>query len=129
MPWLQLDDVYDEDLRVEALSDAAFRLHHAGLYYCARNSTDGFLPAGRAERLTLLPPRAFKKALAELTDSPEPFWRPIAIPGDPLLGYDIPDFLGRHANRTAERVDADRQRTNARKQRQRNRQNGTPDAP
>jgi hypothetical protein len=52
MPYLNVDDGMDEHPKVDALSDAAYRLLMASLHYCARNLTDGFLPLGRARRLT-----------------------------------------------------------------------------
>lgn len=52
MPYLNIDDGMDEHEKVEALSDAAYRLLMASLHYCARNLTDGFVPLSKARRLT-----------------------------------------------------------------------------
>lgn len=52
MPYLNIDDGMDEHPKVDALSDAAFRLYVSSKLYCARNLTDGFLPLSKARRLT-----------------------------------------------------------------------------
>ena len=52
MPYLNLDDNFADHPKVDALSDGAFRLHVAGLVYCARHTTDGVIPAHRVARLT-----------------------------------------------------------------------------
>lgn len=52
MPYLNTDDGMDEHPKIEALSDAAYRLLHAAMRYCARNLTDGYVPLSRARRLT-----------------------------------------------------------------------------
>ena len=38
MPYLNLDDNYPDHPKVEALSDAAYRLHGACLFYAARET-------------------------------------------------------------------------------------------
>jgi hypothetical protein len=53
MPYLNIDDGMDEHPKVDALSDAAFRLYVSGKLYCARKLTDGFIPHGKARRLTV----------------------------------------------------------------------------
>ena len=53
MPYLNIDDGMDEHPKVDALSDAAFRLLMAGSLYCARKLTDGFIPHAKARRLTV----------------------------------------------------------------------------
>lgn len=52
MPYLNIDDGMDEHPKVEALSDAAFRLHVSGMLYCARRGTDGAIPRAKARRLS-----------------------------------------------------------------------------
>lgn len=52
MAWVKIDDKFDQHPKVEALSDAAVRLHLAGLCYCNRGETDGRIPKPRALRLT-----------------------------------------------------------------------------
>ena len=52
MSWLKLDDqFFDHPKVVQAGRDAAW-LHIAGMLYCARYLTDGFIPQGMVRRLT-----------------------------------------------------------------------------
>lgn len=44
MVWVRLDDRFDEHPKVAQLSDSAVALFVAGLAYCNRNLTDGFIP-------------------------------------------------------------------------------------
>lgn len=44
MPWVRFDDQYPIHRKVAGLTDAAFRLHSAAIFWCARNGTDGFVP-------------------------------------------------------------------------------------
>lgn len=44
MPWVRYDDQYPIHRKVAGLSDAAFRLHTAAIFWSARNGTDGFVP-------------------------------------------------------------------------------------
>ncbi len=46
MPWVRFDDQFPIHRRVAGLSDGAFRLHVAAIFWCARNLTDGFVSAG-----------------------------------------------------------------------------------
>ncbi len=63
MTWVRLDDSFTDHPKVDGLSDAAFRLHVAGLCHSARFLTDGFVAASRVDRLV----RRYKPALtAEL---------------------------------------------------------------
>jgi hypothetical protein len=43
VPYLNLDDNYPDHPKVEALSDAAYRLHGASMFYAARFQLDGYL--------------------------------------------------------------------------------------
>ena len=52
MPYLNIDDGMDEHPKIEALSDAAFRLHVSAMLYCARRGTDGVVALAKARRLT-----------------------------------------------------------------------------
>jgi len=52
MPYLNVDDGMDEHPKVEALSDAAYRLHMSAMKFSARKLTDGFVALSRARRLT-----------------------------------------------------------------------------
>ena len=51
MPYLNLDDNFADHPKVDRLSHGAFRLHVAGLCYCAKHLTDGAIPADRPPRL------------------------------------------------------------------------------
>lgn len=66
MPYLNMDDNFADHPKVDALSDGAFRLHVAGLCYCAKNTTDGVIPS---ERVTRLIPRYRATFLRELQDN------------------------------------------------------------
>ncbi len=44
MAWVRYDDQYPIHRKVAGLSDAAFRLHTAAIFWSARNGTDGFVP-------------------------------------------------------------------------------------
>lgn len=45
MPWVRFDDQFTVHRKVRGLSDSAFRLHAEAIFWCARNLTDGFVPA------------------------------------------------------------------------------------
>lgn len=51
MPYLNSDDGFPEHEKIDCLSDGAFRLHVAGMHYCARKLTDGLIPHRRVARL------------------------------------------------------------------------------
>lgn len=65
MPYLNIDDAMDEHPKVDGLSDAAYRMLMAGLHYCARQLTDGFIPHARARRLTVTASDAVAKELVD----------------------------------------------------------------
>lgn len=52
MPYLNNDDAEDDNPRVEALSDAAYRLRESAKKYAARNLTDGFITRAKSRMLT-----------------------------------------------------------------------------
>jgi hypothetical protein len=52
VPYLNNDDSEDENPRVEALSDAAYRLRESAKKYAARNLTDGFVTLAKSRMLT-----------------------------------------------------------------------------
>lgn len=65
MTWVTFDDGFPDHRKVAGLSDAAFRLHVAGICHCARHLTDGLIDAEEVPRLV----RRFRRqALAELVD-------------------------------------------------------------
>src|SRR6187397_2136015 len=59
MPWVRLHDGALRNLKVQALSDNAFRLWIAGLSHCQEHLTDGEI---RREHFPLLPIRKVKPA-------------------------------------------------------------------
>lgn len=65
MTWLKLDDKFAGHPKISPLSDAAFRLHVAGMLYAAQHETDGLIPAANIPTLT---PRYQRKHLVELVD-------------------------------------------------------------
>lgn len=50
MPYLNLDDNYPDHPKVEGLTDAAFRLHTAGMAYAAKYLLDGYLTASQVSK-------------------------------------------------------------------------------
>lgn len=78
MSWVKLDDGYPEHIKVVGLSDAAFRTDVEGWCYCARNLTDGLIPAAIAKRWR-------KRAITELMDAGR--WH------HDVAGYRIHDYL------------------------------------
>lgn len=82
MPYLNLDDNFADHPKVDGLSDGAFRLHTAGLCYCAKNLTDGVIDQRRVPRLT---PTYKPALLSELIEAG--LWMPHAE------GYEIHDYL------------------------------------
>lgn len=51
MPWVRLDDHFDEHPKLAKVSPVALALWVVGLAYCNRNLTDGFIPESIALRL------------------------------------------------------------------------------
>jgi hypothetical protein len=55
MPYVTFDDNFADHAKVAGLTDAAFRLHVAGILYCARQMSDGLIPAEEVKRLVRKP--------------------------------------------------------------------------
>ena len=51
MPWVRIDDHFDEHLKHAAAGPLCWALWVAGLAYCNRNLTDGFIPSSTVPRL------------------------------------------------------------------------------
>lgn len=51
MSWARLDDAMLDNEKIVAVGPLGFALHVAGILYCARNLTDGFIPAGKVALL------------------------------------------------------------------------------
>jgi len=95
MPWVKLDDRFSEHPKWGNAPSCDVHWFLFALCYCNRNLTDGFIPAGVAERLTpghqqieveALPFRVIRR-LIDLGVISEKEKRGIA-------GYEIHDFLG-----------------------------------
>lgn len=97
MPFLNLDDNFADHPKIDALDDAAFRLHVSGLLYCSKHLTDGFIPTNRVGRLT---PSYADQVLEELMHGR--LWLPANG------GYSIHDFLD--WNRPRAEVEEERER-------------------
>lgn len=107
MTWLRLDDGFTDHPKVAALSPRAFQAHVTGMAYCARNLTDGFIPARKAKDIA-------GEALPELVAKPrqgKPLWTKTGTE------YEIHDYLD--YNPTRESVLAERARNTERKARSR----------
>lgn len=86
MPYLNIDDNYPDHPKVEALSDAAYRLHGACMFYAARFQLDGYLTRGQLQARR----RWSTKAQAELLSE-----RLLHEPGVPCESKDCPEDDGR----------------------------------
>jgi hypothetical protein len=64
MPYLNLDDNYPDHPKIEALTDAAYRLHGSAMFYAARFRLDGYLTSGQLRARI----RWSQKAERELVD-------------------------------------------------------------
>lgn len=114
MPWVRLDDGFDDHPKILDLSDQAYRLHVGALCFCARTLTDGFVSEGALRRLVN------GGHVAELVDAG--LWEA----GDG--GWWIHDFLD--YNQSAEQVLEEREKARERQRRAReNRRSKTPDTP
>lgn len=81
MPYLNLDDAYPDHPKVEALSDAAYRLHGSAMFYAARFRLDGYLT--RAQLRARI--RWSTRTERELVDQ-----RLLHAPGDPCESKNCP---------------------------------------
>lgn len=104
--YAQLDDRFADHPNHAGLTDAAFRLHVAGILYSSRHLTDGLIPAGEIPRLV----RRYRgNALVELVGAGR--WR--VVTGGEL--YQIKDYLDWNPSRqqVEERREATRKRVRA----------------
>lgn len=74
MAWLKIDDGFIENDKIAPLRDRTFRVHLAGLCYCARNLTDGHVSTKAAKVLTAILEFPVRRYLPELVDAD--LWRP-----------------------------------------------------
>ncbi len=97
MAWANLDDQFPKHPKVLPVSDGAFRLHVAGICYCAQYLTDGLIDT---DAVPLLMPRFKRRFLEELLS--RGLW---VQHGDV---YEIHDYL--EWNRSRAEVEAERER-------------------
>lgn len=97
MPWANLDDQFPKHPKVVGLSDGAFRLHVAGICYCAQYKTDGRIDS---DAVSTLVPRYKAKTLEDLLG--RRLWLPVAN------GYEIHDYL--QWNRSRADIEAEQDR-------------------
>lgn len=64
MPYLNLDDSYPDHPKIEALSDAAYRLHGSAMFYAARFRLDGYLTTGQLRARTRWSQRAERELIS-----------------------------------------------------------------
>lgn len=117
MTWVRLDDQFPEHPKVLRVGPEAAWLHVSALCYCARQLTDGFVPAPALGRLAdVKNPTALAARLVE-----EGLW---LLATD---GWHINDYLAYNPSR--EKVQEQRKATAERKERWKERKrNGVPDA-
>lgn len=84
MPHVKFDDRFPNHPKVAGLTDAAYRLHTSGIFYCGMHLTDGLISADEVPRLVR---RFRRKSLAELVD--RGLWIPILDGG----AYEVHDYL------------------------------------
>ncbi len=139
MTWAKLDDAILDNVKIAKAGALGFALHVAGITWCCRNLTDGFIPYGRVwclldmsvifgELLELMPtkPQEYEDRLldAALDIGPVQLDKlasklvAIELWEEVPHGYQIHDFLD--YNPTKERVMAERARGAERKQSSRN---------
>lgn len=92
MPWFQLDDGTDTEFRVMQAGTAAFGLYARCGVWVARNLTDGFVPAEVAAAY------GTREWIEKLVATG--LWS--RVDG----GFGMPDYLDRHKNKTAEKIQA-----------------------
>lgn len=85
MPYLNLDDNYPDHPKIEALTDAAYRLHGAALAHCARFMLDGYLTPAQLQTRR----RWSHRTQQELIDG-----RLLHPPGEPCASPTCPDDDG-----------------------------------
>lgn len=112
MPWVRLDDGFDDHPKILDLSDQAYRLHVGALCFCARTLTDGFVSTGALRRLVN------GGHVSELVDAG--LWEP-----DGEEGWWIHDFLD--YNQSAQQVLEEREKARERQRRARENRRSKPD--
>jgi hypothetical protein len=111
MTWVRFDDNFYEHPEIYRLSDAAFRMWTAGIGYCARHTTDGFIE--RSAITILAGGRKRKKALQQLL-APHGDFPPLWTYDEARVGYVVRDYLKWNQSRLeVEQARADARRRKA----------------
>ncbi len=118
MPWVKLDDQFPDHPKIVEAGPLAGWLYVAGLAYCGRFITDGFIPRGQVRRLADLDdPMALAARLVAVH-----LWE------EAEDGYHVHDYL--HYNPSSAQVKHEREQVAKRQQEFRDRKSGryaTPD--
>ena len=112
MPWARLDDQMNDDAKLRALSDGAFRLWVSGLIFCQKNLTDGFIPAHEVDCFAVRQKNRaplVAELCASLVPGKGPLWHKVET------GYQMHDYLD--WNDTRDKVLTDRKKAEDRQSR------------
>lgn len=94
MPYLNLDDNYPDHPKIEALSDAAYRLHGAAMFYAARFRLDGYLTQSQLRGRRGWSPKAeIELRDGDLLHGPGDPCESKTCPADDGRRYRLHDFL------------------------------------
>ena len=105
MPWARLDDAMLDNVKVVAAGAAGFAMHVAGILYCARNLTDGMIPAAKVATLLDCRPlrQAPEKIAARLVE--------LGLWHERGGVYEVHDYLAYNPSRAQVERERDRGRT------------------
>ena len=94
MPYLNLDDAYPDHPKVEALSDAAYRLHGSAMFYAARFRLDGYLTRAQLRARSRWSTRTERELMdGRLMHAPGEPCESRQCPADDGERYRLHDFL------------------------------------
>lgn len=114
MPYLNLDDNYPDHPKVEALSDAAYRLHGSAMFYTARFRLDGYLTQGQLRARNRWSAKTERELIDEvLMHEPGEPCESRTCPPDDGRRYRLHDFF--QWNKSREWWDAEREKAAKRK--------------
>lgn len=115
MPYLNLDDNYPDHPKIEALSDAAYRLHGSAMFYAARFRLDGYLTRGQLRARLRWSSRTEKELIeADLLHGPGESCESRHCPVDDGRRYRLHDFF--QWNKSREWWDEEREKAAKRKE-------------
>jgi len=113
MPYLNLDDNYPDHPKVEALSDAAYRLHGAAMFYAARFRLDGYLSPGQLRARNRWSTKAERELLGTLLHAPGDPCESGKCPPDDGVSYRLHDYF--QWNKSRDWWDTEREKAAKRK--------------